>query len=169
MAVTLIVEDGSNVPNANSYADVATLRAYADSRGLDLPDGDDELAQMCIVAMDYIEAMEYRMKGCRTYDDQSLSWPRKGVCINGSRFPDNAIPKSLINALCQLTVDATALDGNLTPTQTEYAIRQEVIGPMSTTYAVNTVNGSGAFVPQYTKFDQFMRPLLNAAGGSTYR
>lgn len=169
MAVTLIVEDGSNVPDANSYADITTLRKYADDRGLDLPDDDDELARMCIVAMDYIEALEYRMKGCRTYDDQSLSWPRKGVCVNCKPLPDNAIPKNLVAALCQLTVDATALGGTLTPTQTEYAIRQEIIGPMSTTYAVNTVNGSGAFVPQYTKFDQFMRPFLNPAGGSTYR
>ncbi len=169
MAIELIVEDGSIVANANSYASIATLRAFADQRGRDLPDDDDQLARMCIVAMDYLEGMEYLFKGRRVSALQVLSWPRTGVKINCQLQAETLIPKALVNALCQLTIEANSLDGTLSPTQTDYAIKQEVIGPMSTTYAVDTINGSKAFKPVYPIVDTFLRPLLNLSGGSTYR
>lgn len=170
MAIELIVEDGSLVANANSYASIETLRNYAQLRKADLPDDDDELAQMCIIAMDYLEALEYRFKGERVEPAiQSLSWPRRSVVINCSPVLITTIPKNLINALCQLTIEASALDGNLTPSQTEYAIKQEVIGPMSTTYAVDTVNGSNVFTPTFPKVNAFLRPLFISMNGGCYR
>lgn len=171
MAIELIVEDGSIVPNANTYASIATLRAYAEMRpNIDLPDDDDELAKMCIVAMDYLESLEWRFKGQRVNPElQVLSWPRSGVVINCYPQPNTTIPKNLVNALCQLTVEATTLNGDLNPSQTEYAIKQEVIGPMSTTYAVDTVNGSTVFTPTFPKVTAFLRPLFTSMGGSTYR
>lgn len=170
----LIVEDGSIVPDANTYADLATVRAYCDARGLIIPDGDDELSQMIFIAMDYIEAMETRFKGHRVSPLQNLAWPRSGVVIICGQppLPDNTIPKNLINALCQLTADAAANDGELNTNVTEFAVRQETVGPLTTIYATGGSNSGSTtqpFQPIFTKFNNFMKPLLIPQSGGVYR
>lgn len=156
----IIVEDGSNVAGANSYASVETVRKFCTDRGLSVSDSDDEVAQMILLGMDYLEAKEDQFKGYRSYDEQSLAWPRANIRLGRVDLNEYKIPKGVVNALCQLTVEATALDGDLTPSQTTYAIKQEVLGPMSTTYAVDTINANAPFAPVFSKVNAFLRPFI---------
>lgn len=72
MAITIVVEDGSGVTNANSYVSVADARIYASNRGVELPLDDDELAAMLIRSTDYLEAQACRFQGKPTSTTQAL-------------------------------------------------------------------------------------------------
>lgn len=51
---TLIIEDGTGVDNANSYADVAYLDSYASDRGFNIPTDDADKQVFLIRAFDYL-------------------------------------------------------------------------------------------------------------------
>ena len=50
MAITITVEDGSNVANANSFVTIAEARSYAVERGVTLSATDDDVAVQIIKA-----------------------------------------------------------------------------------------------------------------------
>lgn len=52
MAIEIIVENGSGIADANAYVDVDAVRDYAEARGVELSDDDDEIAAMIIKAND---------------------------------------------------------------------------------------------------------------------
>lgn len=79
MAITLVVEDGSGNPDANSYTDISFLDQYHSDRGNAYWDGlDDEVKKACAIrATDYIDKrFKRRFRGFRSSQDQSLAWPR---------------------------------------------------------------------------------------------
>ena len=72
----IVVEDGTNVPDANSYVTVEELVQYSADRGILLPVDDAEKEILLIKAMDYLELADNEYVGLRSYPDQLLSWPR---------------------------------------------------------------------------------------------
>ena len=54
--MTLIVETGSIVSGANTYVDLADVRAFASARGITVSTDDTTLEQQIIKAMDYVES-----------------------------------------------------------------------------------------------------------------
>ena len=81
--MTLIVEDGSIVENANSYVSVDDARTFASLRGVTLPASDAEVEVLLIKATDFIEAQRLRFQGSKVNQDQALQWPRTGVYVDG--------------------------------------------------------------------------------------
>lgn len=63
MPISIIVEDGTNVSNANSYNSIVELRSFALDRGVTLSSVDDEVATMAIKATDYLETKAEEYKG----------------------------------------------------------------------------------------------------------
>lgn len=144
MAISIIVEDGSNVLDSNAYVNVADVTQYALNRGVVLPSDPDEVAAMIIQATDYLEAQSCKFQGRPTYSDQSLAWPRECVELNCQPFPNNAIPKQLKSAQSQLVMAVNAgfvLQGNATAA--DYVI-EETVGPLTTKYADPTKIGLDA-------------------------
>lgn len=93
--MTLIVEDGSNVANANSYLSLTDIRAYATSRGITLP-VDALLEPMVFKSMDYIESVGSNFQGtprytAPDYTAQSLQWPRAAILYE-SCYPNSIFP-----------------------------------------------------------------------------
>jgi hypothetical protein len=161
MPITIIVEDGSNVPDANSYVDVADAIAYAANRGITLPPG-DETAAMLMQAMDYIETKACDFQGKPTYTDpaQSLAWPRTGVILNCVAFPPDKIPKNLIAAQVQLAIAVNAgipIMPNATPQ--DYVV-EETVGPITTKYADPSKIGIGMLSPILTAVDALLSNLF---------
>jgi hypothetical protein len=90
--MTLIVEDGTGVANANSYASPAQRDTFFNNRGLALPT-DANMLQ----AMDILEMETY--KGIKTIVAAHLSFPITGSKDkNGTAHGDNTIPPEIINA-----------------------------------------------------------------------
>lgn len=107
--MTLIIEDGTGVSGANSYASVAEARAYASARGLTLPATDGAVEVLLVQACDMLQSLEPRYKGARVTDTQELAWPRQSVYLFGSSAPlgTTSIPAILKQAQCQLAFDAS--------------------------------------------------------------
>lgn len=131
--MTIIVEDGSIVSGANSYASEAELTAYATDRGLTLTTGAE---QLLISAMDWVEVQSF--KGTKSTSDQPLQWPRESVYIDGYLIASDEIPQDLKLLQMRLAVDIDAgSDPNGVSSQN---VKQEtVFGAVSVTYQ----DGSG--------------------------
>lgn len=163
MAITIVVEDGSIVANANAYISVSDVRAFASVRGVDLGDDDDVIAAFIIKATDFIEANAASFQGCIVDPSQELSWPRNGVFLNDSELPfsDTAIPKNLRTATSLLVIaqnDGIVLQPNIQATD---FVLKETVGPITTEYANPIQIGIAV---QFTGVDSLLFPLYGNAG-----
>lgn len=159
--MSLIIEDGTIVINAVAYADLTYIKAYATARGITLG-GDTVIEQQVLIAMDYIESKRNRFQGLKVSEFQSLQFPRNYLVIDGYAVASNVIPKELKNALAQLVIEQ--FNGvNILPTVTEAPVKKEVVGPITTEYAVNPGDLSNLSIPAV---DNLLEPLFkNVSSG----
>lgn len=157
--MSFIIEDGTGVAGATSYATVAQAQAYATDRGLSLPAAEADVQKLLIKACDFLQSLEDQYQGSRTDAEQALAWPRSGVTVFGTRLvEDDAIPSMLVQAQCQLAVDL--VDNDLQPTDQGKEVQTETVGPLSTTYF-----RSGTSVAQPAKALALLEPLFRSALG----
>lgn len=163
MAVTLIVEDGNIVANANSYVDLVFAKQYASDMGLTLPTTDDAIASGLLNANRFIEGLESRFQGHRVSAAQALAWPRAGVMIGGNLFPQNAIPGVLKNA--QVIAASMINNGvDFFATQSGQFITKEKVDVIETEYSAEflaTADGK----PYYTAIESMLNSLFIQNGG----
>lgn len=100
--MALIVENGSGVPNANSYVTVEEAREYAEARGYTVGD-DDAVTVLAIKAMDYLALFTEKWKGVRVFAEPALPFPRMQTA-----YSIDAIPSNLKLAQMQLVVEQLA-------------------------------------------------------------
>lgn len=159
MPISIIVEDGSNVTNANSYVSIIDARLYCSQRGVSLSTNDDDVAVMIIKACDFIESHAERFQGSTLTADQALSWPRIGVYAFGFEVPSNSIPPRLKTAQCAAVL-AVSQGIDLLPTRTssDY-VTEETVGPLTTKYS-DPLQRSAK--PTLTNVDALLMPLLKS-------
>lgn len=159
--MALIIEDGTNVDNANSFATVAECRAYAAGRGLTLPTEDADVEILLVTAADYLNSLEANFQGHRYFysDGQPLCFPREDI-YEFDRYIGGEIPKSLKDAQSQLAFDADSNDLQAAGTGRE--VIEKKIGPLTTKW-----NPTGNSAPQYHPTAAFalLKPLFNASSG----
>lgn len=113
--MTLIVEDGSIVANANSYITVSEYTDWADARfgsGRDTaPATDANVEALVFRAMDYFEAQNFQ--GYKSIESQSLQWPRANVVIDGYTIGSNEIPKEVKQSIYELAYTEEQGEGEL--------------------------------------------------------
>jgi hypothetical protein len=158
--VPLVIEDGSNVANANSYATRAEIIAYAAARGVTIAD-EDATDVFAVKAMDYIERQ--RFQGEPTYGvpgvDQALQFPRDGIAYQGGYFDADAIPFLLKNAECEAAM-LIASGVDLEPNRAaEQSVKREKVGPLETEYF--SPANYGATTPN---LDALLAPLVVGSG-----
>jgi hypothetical protein len=159
MSITIIIEDGTNVANANSYVSISDTRDYATNRGISLPISDDEVASLIIKSTDYLETKQYQ--GTKTYSDQSLLWPRSGVTVDCLDFAVDQIPKNLKLAQYQLVIAANQGIELLPNIQAGDFVKREKIGVIETEYADPLSIG---LQPSFTGVDSLLSPLIYECG-----
>ncbi|SRR6266700_2349640 len=178
----IVVEDGTGLPNANSYVSEATLETYCADRAITIPDGDADAA--LIRATQYIEG-NYRGRWpgrpAKYRGLQSLSWPRYGAYIaDGSRIEDyrtrvqltgayadvgyappfyyilpTEIPIELVQATCEAAIRELIQPGYLLPDLTASNIKAERAGDTEFEYF-----GGYGLVPLVTAINSILAPLL---------
>jgi hypothetical protein len=134
--MSLVVETGSGVPGANSYASLAAFQTHCDDRNRDYSAYSDEQQEAALIqAGEYLNSLPW--KGVRTGVDNSMSWPRYGTEIGGSIWnqlqypatswvgvlddegwylPTDAVPSQVVNAQCEgawLILQGSALEPSL--------------------------------------------------------
>lgn len=161
--MALIIEDGTGVANADSYASIAEARAYASARGITLSAVDADVEILLRRGADFIDSLEPQFKGDRVESDQALAWPRENVIVfaDTEPLPSTEIPALLLKAQCQLAVDAVSVDLQPTGTGRE-TIREKVEGAVEVEYAER---GSGTLSPEPNKALAILGPLLQNEGG----
>lgn len=163
--MTLIIEDGTGLPNGESYVSVIDADTYHSNRGNStwaaLTNAQKESALR--KATDYlVQFYRDKWKGYRTKPStQALDWPRQGVEVDDAYIieyiDDSIIPSELKNACAELALKANS--ESLNP-DIERQTASVSIASLSVTY----VPGS----PQNKKFsaiDMMLKPYLKNGGG----
>lgn len=136
--MALIIEDGSIVPGADSFATVAELADYAERFGRDLPEG--ETAREALLRQAALQMQVMRWKGWRVAADQSLSWPREGVCIDGGYLASNYIPARIQYGQMALATEIYA-DEQAPPDQRQGPVTREKVDVIEVEYQQVQNNG----------------------------
>lgn len=153
--MALIVEDGTIVTNANSYASLSTVRSYALLRGVTLSATDSVVEAQVIKSMDYIESFRNMFQGSKVESNQSLQFPRclpyinssssypyyqnptaslYGIIIDGFQIGADEIPKVLVDCLCQCVMFVhSGFDFNPKPNQK--FVTKEKVGAIQQEYS----------------------------------
>lgn len=159
--MALIIEDGTIVAGANSFVTVAEFVEYAKARNFTLPVISSEREALLVLAVDYLFSKEQELKGYRVSPDQTLMYPRNGVCANGFNIASDAIPQSLKNAQMELGMQAHTSDLLISGTNQNLA-SFSVDGVYSESY-----HGGGSWEQVRTqKADAYLNPLMINNGSS---
>ena len=155
--MSIVVEDGTGLPNAEAYISTADADAYFLSRGnaawaaLDPTAKEAALRNGC----DYMEAA-YQWKGSRMTPTQALSWPRGGVVVDGVLLADDVVPLAIARANAELAVRASA--GPLEADETAQVTR-ETVGPITVQYATDARQN-----PRYAAVDAMLAAYTLGGG-----
>lgn len=139
--MALVIEEGTGRADAQSYASVDTLKAYAKARGATVPSSTSDCEVLLVKAMDAMrEGSEYlqgrKYLGERFSKEQALDWPRYNVCIQGFSYSPSQLPRQLEQAQCALAIDAQTQE--LLPIRAADAsgpVIEETVGPVTVKYA----------------------------------
>ena len=155
--MTIIVEDGSVVPGANSYVTYVELVAYGLERGITVTAVQADGEVFLFNAMDDLNGRCW--KGTRIDIDQELDFPRANIWRDGFILPHDEIPNELKNG--QLALALAAHEGTTLQPVTEAqgkgaVIEERVEGAVTIKYSDSGRALSTASVPEA---DAYLRVL----------
>lgn len=124
----IVVEDGNNLTNSNSYIDVAYLTQYAINRGITIQSSNP--AQLIVLSMDYVEGLQFR--GEKFTRNQPLQWPRWDVIIDNFLVTVHSIPWQLQQGQAEICL---AIDRGINPISDIPRIKEAIrVGDVSIQY-----------------------------------
>lgn len=169
--MAFVVEDGTGLPNANSYAAVADADAYFLERAILTWTGTPEQkASWLIQATDYIELrFSLRFAGEKefTVDPvQALSFPR--VDIEGYTGVPLCLKRATYEYANRARAGLLAPDPAMDATNRSYIGKKTKVGPIETDvqYAQTGAGATAALFRPYPAADQLLRPLLAPSAGT---
>lgn len=142
----LIVEDGTNVPGANSFVSRAAIIAYGAVRGVVFAD-DETTDQKAIRAIDYIVSQPC-YKGYIVYPTQSLPFPRMGIFEGDEDFGYvYEVPSGVQRAQLQLCCDIASGIDILPSRAVEPQLKRRKVGPIEREWYENDPNNITPLLP----------------------
>jgi|LSQX01.1.fsa_nt_gb hypothetical protein len=165
--MTFIAEDGTGLPDANSFVNVEFANAYFALRNVTAWQGTDQEKQAWLVqATDYISA-RFNFKGLPLKEDQGLPFPRMGEIAG--------LPVNLLKATCEYAIRAK--DAPLAPDpvidESGWAVTSmtEKVGPIedSKSFASGVAGASLTLFRPYPAADILLKGLLQSAGRRVIR
>lgn len=132
--MTLIIEDGSGKPDAESYATAEDLAMYATKFGVVIPAGvavQEALLRRAALAMDGMT-----WKGRKTSSEQALSWPRREIHLDGENKPRNYLPARIQYGQMALAAEIHQDDVDPVELRKGAVVRERVEGAVDLEYAV---------------------------------
>jgi hypothetical protein len=172
MALTLIKEDGTGKPDANSYADVADADSYFDGHlyatAWTAASATSKAAAL-VMATRLIDA-EFQFNGFKAHDAQTLQWPREKcpdpdaslVSVSvlgwvGDNFVEpDLVPAAVVQATCEMARELLIADRTSSPAG-------EGLDSVATAHATHAATGTGSdstsSTTKYSKSDT--RPIIS--------
>ena len=160
--MSLVVEDGTGLPTAESYLSVADLDTYVSNRGLTNAAATTPAKEAALRnATTFIDSFA-RYKGVRYSETQGLEFPRTGL-TDWSGYTVSGIPNRLKNACAELAVKA-ASESLYTDADRGGMVKSESVGPISTTY-MDGAPPEKLFTIAKRLLDQYIRKVNELMGG----
>lgn len=149
--MALIVEDGTGMPNAESYVSVATADAYHAAMGnTEWAEAETTAKEVALRrGTQYIDT-RYAFVSEPRNATQALAWPRVG-------YPWPV--KAITSATCELAL--RGLSSALYVDAGDAPVTRETVGPITVEYGASINDGQ----TRYSVVDDLLRSLL-VAGGS---
>ena len=140
-----IVEDGTGLANANSFASVDEFKQYWSDRGSDLSAyADAQIEQNLVKATQYIDK-NFRYIGMKPSSTQALNWPR-WYAYSEEGYVYSGVPKDIISATCEASLLSLQGLSLFASSESGIAEKTENVGPVETTYKYqSTQNGRVAY------------------------
>ena len=173
MAITLTVEDGSGLADANTYVSQADADAYFANRANAswAAATDDAKAAALIQATQYLDA-RYTFKGVRLTETQALEWPRQeppfvasvGVWRDVFEVPSDFLAwpvQRVKDACCEAAL--RALTGPLYKDQDSAIVLSEKVGEIAVSYAEAARNGGQVRI---AIVDDLLRRYVTGSGAN---
>jgi len=142
--MTLIIEDGTGKPDAESYASAEDLARYAVKFGTVIPAGVPEqeaLRRRAALAMDGMT-----WKGRKANSEQGLSWPRREVLLDHEIKPNNYLPARIQYGQMALAAEIHQDDIDPIDKRKGAVTLERVEGAVTREYATIS-NSSGRLLP----------------------
>jgi hypothetical protein len=158
----LILEDGSGIPDANSFVTVAEVVSYCAARALVFPSAQAAREAAIIEAGEYLQnEVRWSWRGTKQYYEQSMPFPRTSVTeYRGLPVPINSVPWRVKQAQMYLAYLASQDPGNLDKVlERGGKIKTKTVGPITTTFMDDA---PVEFVIQ--KVQGLLYPLLSQGG-----
>lgn len=166
--MALVVEDGTGIITADTWASLAEAKAYAKAMGnTAFAEADNDVLEPALRrGVRYLDAVyQARYAGNRTYgaDVQRLSWPRKNIILDdGTPLDADFIPENLKLAQIEAAMLEYVTPGLLFPTGPVQVKQSVTVGPISVSYAEGSGGGTVAGKsPLFSTIDGLMYPLLD--------
>lgn len=184
--MAFLVEDGTGLPNSNSYVSVADANTYFTDRAMAGFPSDLTAAQAALIqATDYIDR---RFGGAFVWDQlqpgvQALEWPRyQSTSGTGWDWPygpqpidptpptSSPLPPQLVKACCEYAFRAAkaalAPDPEVDPSGYEVTQKMTKVGPIETLtrYATAGPGSMRQLLTPYPIADMLLRSLLISGG-----
>lgn len=131
--MSLVIENGSVVAGADSFATAAELVTYAGGLGLAIPS--TEAGQEAILRRSYKEMAGRGWKGSLVSAIQTGAFPRIGVCRDGLPIPSNVIPAQIKDGQMALATEIHADDLAPPELKTGAVTEERVEGAVDVKYA----------------------------------
>ena len=166
--MALIIEDGSIVPNANSFVTVADARTRATIYGLTLPVLDADAEAALITGAMWIKQQEAELQGARIDEAQALSYPRTPVYLYSFLLASDSIPQELIDSQVIAAVDQGVNGGILSFTsQTNNIKREKLDGVGEKEYysGGKSTQLSSTMLLAYSTLEPLTKSALSSGGG----
>ncbi|PVZ56561.1 hypothetical protein C9422_18745 [Pseudomonas sp. B1(2018)] len=154
--MALVIETGSIVPGAESFATAAELVTYAGNFGRVIPA--DTTAQEALLRRAALEMNAKPWKGRTASPLQTLAWPRFEACLNRFPVPSNTIPAQIKAGQMALATEIHA-DDLSPPEQRLGAISREKVGPLETEYSTASpiISKAAAVRQSYAQFSGLLQ------------
>jgi len=170
--MTLIVENGTGIANANSY----TTESFADAYFADRGNGAWSLAttankeKALVKATDYIELrFADRFKGNLSPDATTLSWPRQYVYDRKGKLIGLVVPNDIQKATCEYAVRALSADLLPDPTvaSSGQAVKRtvDIVGPIETEIEYEGGASRPDLIRPYPIADKLLVYWITGVGG----
>lgn len=138
--MTLTVETGEGLSNADAFVSLGEFQAACESYGRDdSPYSEEEVEQAIRRATDFL-SNSFSWQAFRTHGrDQALAWPRSGaVDYEGYGIDSDEIPPEIVKACVELAWQELQDPYSLNPVHTEATtVKSETVGAISVEYALS--------------------------------
>ena len=181
MPITITIEDGTSVADANSYISVSEAKAMVLELGTDISaTEDDDVARILIQSFRYLESREPDFSGEVVSSSQPSAWPRKEALRKCRiEIAEDEIPQELKDAQAFLVLKITGglslfrdpVSGSAASTFTS----ERTLGPLSIKTKAFPVGSAGDDISggeqtnplRIPELESLLEPIFNSGSNSS--